>query len=76
MLSIKSECLDRIVLLSEAHLRTAVSEYVNHYHLERHHQGLDGQLVDASDPAEHHDGSVVCRGRLGGMLNHYYREAA
>ena len=32
VLSIRRECLDRFVPLSERHLRTAVTEYVVHYH--------------------------------------------
>ena len=32
VLSIRRECLDRFVPLSERHLRTAVNEYVVHYH--------------------------------------------
>ena len=37
VLSIRRECLDRFVPLSERHLRTAVTEYVVHYHTERNH---------------------------------------
>ena len=40
MLSIKSECLGRMVVLGERHLREAVSEYVEHYQRERPHQGI------------------------------------
>ncbi len=36
--SIKGECLGKLVLLGENHLRTAVREYVAHYHTERNHQ--------------------------------------
>ena len=39
VLSIRRECLDRIVPLGENHLRRVVSEYVRHYRLERNHQG-------------------------------------
>jgi len=34
VLSIKSECLDRLIPLGEAHLRRAILEYTNHYHEE------------------------------------------
>ena len=44
VLSIRRECLDRFVPLSERHLRTAVTEYVVHYHTERNHQGLGNEL--------------------------------
>ena len=45
VLSIRRECLDRFVPLSERHLRTAVTEYVVHYHTERNHQGLGNELL-------------------------------
>jgi hypothetical protein len=32
VLSIKSECLDRIVTLGERHLRRTIGEYLAHYH--------------------------------------------
>jgi putative transposase len=44
--SIKSECLDKLVLLGENHLCTAVREYVAHYHIERNHQGIEGRLIE------------------------------
>ena len=74
MLSIKSECLNRLVILGERHLRRAIGEYVEHYHLERTHQGLDNRLIDGVP--EHGSGTVSRRERLGGILSHYYREAA
>ena len=76
VLSAKSECLGRIVPLSERHLRHALSEFVSHYHGERHHQGLGGNLIIANDNAERAEGEVQCRERLGGMLKFYYRDAA
>ena len=79
VLSIKSECLDKLVLFGERHLRIAIAEYLTHYHLERNHQGLEGRLIatppTAATPAK--DNSPVARReRLGGLLNFYYRRAA
>ena len=74
VLSIKSECLNRLVILGERHLRRAIAEYVEHYHLERTHQGLHNRLIDGVP--EHGSGTVARRERLGGILSHYYREAA
>ena len=37
VLSIRSECLDRVVPLGEAHLRLVVREFVEHYHREWNH---------------------------------------
>jgi putative transposase len=73
VLSIKSECLDRIVPLGEKHLRRTIDEYLAHYHSERNHQGLDNVLLkDAAAPANE-NGRVLRRERLGGLLNFYHR---
>jgi len=73
--STKSECLDRMVLLGEGHLRAAVREFVDHYHQERPHQGLGNELI-APKTTVIGTGQVKCRERLGGLLKFYYREAA
>ena len=38
--SIKEECLNRVVVLGEAHLRRTLTAFAAHYHGERNHQGL------------------------------------
>ena len=60
VLSIKSECLDRLVLLGEGHLRMAVREYVSHYNLERPHQGVNGGFVTPA-ANENGVGPIECR---------------
>ena len=42
--SIKEECLDRLIPIGERHFRRAIAEFVQHYHGERNHQGLDNRL--------------------------------
>ena len=74
VLSIKSECLGRMVLVGERHLRRAIDEYMEHYHLERTPQGLGNTLIDGVP--ESAVGEVARRERLGGLLNSYYREVA
>jgi hypothetical protein len=77
--TIKSECLNHLVLFGERHLRYVVREFMAHYHRERFHQALDGQLVEkqaSSASDKRTSGKVVCRSRLGGILNFYHREAA
>lgn len=73
--SVKSECLERLVPLGEAHLRAAVRDFVHHYHEERPHQGLGNERIAPTTPASE-TGPVTCRDRLGGLLKFYYREAA
>jgi len=74
MRSLKSESLDRMIFFGEKSLRRAVTAYVEHYHTERNHQGLENRLIDAE--VGHVVGKIKCRERLGGMLKFYYREAA
>ena len=75
VLSIRSECLDRIIPLGEWHLRRAISDYMAHYHEERNHQGLGNALIDSSTAAND-NGGVRRHQRLGGLLSYYHREAA
>jgi putative transposase len=72
--SVREECLAKVIPLSESHLREVLREYVVHYHAERNHQGLANTLIDA--PHGRATGRVVRSKRIGGVLNHYYREAA
>jgi putative transposase len=72
--SIKEECLARIVPIGERHFRRAVAEFVEHYHCERNHQGLDNRLI-AGTPVIDKIGRVRRRPRLGGLLNFYARAA-
>ena len=75
VLSIRRECLDRFVPLSERHLRTAITEYVVHYHTERNHQGLGNELLTPLPASANDAGPIVSRERLGGILNYYCRAA-
>ncbi|MCH9727094.1 MAG: integrase core domain-containing protein [Planctomycetes bacterium] len=75
-LSIKSECLDRMIFFGERSLRRAVDEYISHYHEERNHQGLQNELIEPVDGIGSQAGKIECRERLGGLLKYYYRNAA
>ncbi len=46
VLSIKSECLRRMIFFGERRFRAAVSSYVAHYHTERAHQGLGNERLE------------------------------
>ena len=37
--SIKQECLSKLILFGEPSLRRVLSEFIDHYHFERNHQG-------------------------------------
>jgi putative transposase len=72
--SIKEECLDRMIPMGERHFRGTIAEYVEHYHRERNHQGLDNALIEAS-PHRPTGQRIRRRPRLGGLLNYYERAA-
>jgi putative transposase len=74
--SIKESCLERLILFGEASLRTAVHNFVAHYHSERNHQGLGNRLIQPEQDHLANTGTVRRRERLGGMLKYYYRAAA
>jgi len=74
--SLKSECLDRMIFCGQRSLERAVREYVEHYHRERNHQGLNNRLIDPGEDVGEPDGEVECTERLGGLLRYYHRTAA
>ncbi len=74
--SVKEECLSKVILFGERSLRRALSEYVEHFHAERNHQGKGNVLLFPRDTNLHREEPVQCRERLGGLLCYYYREAA
>jgi putative transposase len=76
VLSIKSECLSKMLFFSEAALRRAIREYVEHYHTERNHQGLDNRLIRPPAKELPAHGPVECKKRLGGLLKFYCRRAS
>ena len=74
--SVKEECLSKVILFGERSLRRALSDYVDHFHAERNHQGKGNVLLFPRDTHRHREGPVRCRERLGGLLRYYYQEAA
>jgi putative transposase len=43
--TIKESCLEQMILFGEDSLRTSIRQFVEHYHLERNHQGLGNRRV-------------------------------
>jgi putative transposase len=71
--SIKEECLHRVILFGEAHMRHVLEQYLAHYNCERNHQGLGNELIDGAPQVG--GGPVECAERLGGLLKYYHRAA-
>ena len=73
--SVRQECLDHLLIVSETHLRHVLDVYVGFYHEARPHQGLD-QRTPVISPPPAHRGPIRCRALLGGLLRSYNRAAA
>ena len=72
--SIKEECLEKMIFMGQASLRSAIGEYMAHYHEERNHQGLGNRLIRPRLAT--HAALIRRHARLGGMLNYYYHRVA
>ena len=81
--TIRRECLDYVIPLSESHLKRTLGEWVNHYNGGRPHQslgpGVPNQVEQTSAADDEHkpitsDRRVIAKSILGG-LHHEYRWA-
>jgi hypothetical protein len=67
--SVKEECLSHLILFGERSLRKALTQFQEHYHTERNHQGKNNVLLFPA-PARLEPGGrrgIRCRERLGGF---------
>jgi len=71
--SVKEECLSHLILFGEASLRKALTQFQEHYHSERNHQGKGNVLLipRAEEIPSGRMSPIECRERLGGLLKHY-----
>jgi hypothetical protein len=75
--SARRECLDRVLITSERHLRLVLSEYLNHYGTHRPHRALQQSppAGRAHPPAEVAAMRVLRHDRLGGLIHEYTQVA-
>ncbi len=73
--SVREECLDRLIILNERHLRRVLNEYVAYYNARRPHQGIEQDSPLGLAPVAT-DGLIRYRNVLGGIIRDYDREAA
>lgn len=74
--TLQQECLDHFLVFGTRHMDHLLKEFLQHYHDERPHQGLGNRLLSGAGPPSAPNGHIRCRQRLGGLLRHYYRQAA
>jgi hypothetical protein len=75
VLAVREDCLDKVIILNERHLRRVLIEYITYYNCRRPHQGLAQDSPMGLDVAST-EGPIRCRNVLGGIIHDYYREAA
>jgi len=75
--SARRECLDRMVITGERHLRLVLGEYVDHYNVHRPHRALQQNppAGRTQPPAEATGVRVLRRDRLGGLIHEYTQVA-
>jgi hypothetical protein len=67
--------LSKVILFGKRSLRRALSEYVEHFHTERNHQGKGNVLLFPRGANIGRDRSVQCRERLSGLLRYVPKHA-
>ena len=77
--TVRTECLDWMLIQGCRHLRRVLVEYVDHYNEQRPHRGL--ALNTPRDPTKNlraasSNLSVRTRSRLGGLIHEYHSIAA
>jgi putative transposase len=75
--TVRTECLDWILILGHRHLEGVLREYVSHYNQQRPHRGIDLDVptggVIPTPPSVH---QVDRHDVLGGLIHEYYPVAA
>jgi transposase InsO family protein len=76
--TIRRDCLDHLIVLTERHLRRVLREYVAYYNDTRPHQSLFDQPPSGPRTPALRDGAqrLASRPILGGLHHEYFWEAA
>jgi putative transposase len=75
--TVRSECLDWLLILNRRHLEGVLRVYVDHYNRNRPHRALELRPPHPDEPPEGSQvGKIHRRDRLGGLIHEYHRAAA
>ncbi len=74
--SIRRECLDHVIVLSEQHVRRILREYFDYYHSYRTHLSLEKDTPDTRATERPEMGKVIAVPKVGGLHHRYMRQAA
>jgi putative transposase len=65
--SLRRDCLDHVIAINERQLRCVIREYVEYYHADRSHLGLDKDTPDGREFEPPEVGKIVALPRVGGL---------
>ncbi len=74
--SIRRECLDHVIVLSEKQLRRVLRSYIAYYHGSRTHLGLEKDCPETRPVEPPHLGVIGAEPRVGGLHHRCFRGAA
>jgi transposase InsO family protein len=74
--SIRRECLDHVIILSEVHLRRILTQYVSYYHGARTHLSLGKDRPAPRRVQPSNEGTVIAFSEVGGLHHRYERRPA
>jgi transposase InsO family protein len=76
--SLRRECLDHVLILSERHVHRVVKEYKEYFNYARPHQGIEQRIPCRPERLEAApvNGKLASRPVLGGLHHDYYWQAA
>ena len=74
--SIRRECLNHVLVLSERHLRRILTCYFAYYHQARTHLALDKDAPDLRPIERPAEGKILQLPEVGGLHHRYLRRAA
>jgi transposase InsO family protein len=72
--SLRRDCLDHVILINERQLRRVIRSYVDYYHADRTHLGLEKDAPEKRQIERREMGEVVAFPRVGGLHHRYTRE--
>jgi len=73
--TIRRECLDHLIILSEDHLRKVLRDFIRYYNNTRPHESLEKNSPIPRAIESDQEGPIISIPEVGGLHQHYQRAA-